>query len=122
MSNYSTAAYPTNKTTALHFLSADDFDVGSLCGCGAGRELDARYAGQSRRCSAARSEDELLAGRFIGETFQCQFRTLSEVMREHNVERIDLLKIDVEKSELDVLNGIGPSEWKKIDQLVIRSS
>ena len=45
---------------------------------------------------------------------------LSEAMRAHNVERIDLLKIDVEKSELDVLKGIDPSEWKKVDQLVIK--
>jgi amino acid adenylation domain-containing protein/FkbM family methyltransferase len=66
-----------------------------------------------------REQDELLVDHFVGETFQCQFRTLSEVMQEHNITRIDLLKIDVEKSELDVLAGIGASEWKKIDQLVL---
>lgn len=34
-------------------------------------------------------------------------------------ERIDLLKTDVKKSELDVLEGIVPEDWPKIKQLVI---
>jgi FkbM family methyltransferase len=49
----------------------------------------------------------------------CQLRTLSEVIREHNVQRIDLLKVDVEKSELDVLLGIEEQDWQKIKQVVV---
>jgi hypothetical protein len=41
--------------------------------------------------------DELLTERLSNETMTCQFRTLSEVMAQQGVERIDLLKIDVEK-------------------------
>jgi len=63
--------------------------------------------------------DELLADRFRSETFTCQLRTLSEVIRENAVERIDLLKIDVEKSELDVLKGIQEEDWQKIKQIVV---
>jgi FkbM family methyltransferase len=63
--------------------------------------------------------DELLEGRFNHETYRCQLKTLSEVMRENNLEAIDLLKIDVEKSELDVLMGIQHSDWKKIRQIVL---
>jgi non-ribosomal peptide synthase protein (TIGR01720 family)/FkbM family methyltransferase len=63
--------------------------------------------------------DELLAGRFDRETFTCQLRTISEVVREHGVERIDLLKIDVEKSELNVLRGIDEPDWAKIRQIVL---
>ena len=63
--------------------------------------------------------DELLAGRFRSETFVCQLRTLSEVMRENTVQHIDLLKIDVEKSELDVLDGIQEEDWQKIGQIVV---
>src|SRR5262249_32270912 len=37
----------------------------------------------------------------------------------NNVERIDLLKIDVEKSEMDVLSGIQDSDWQKIRQCVV---
>ncbi|WP_293151942.1 non-ribosomal peptide synthetase [Okeania sp. SIO2C9] len=49
----------------------------------------------------------------------CQLRTLSEVIREQGVEQIDLLKIDVEKSELEVLEGIEPEDWSKIQQIVV---
>src|SRR5205823_5305892 len=39
--------------------------------------------------------------------------------REAGIERIDLLKIDVEKSEHDVLRGIDDEHWPMIDQVVI---
>lgn len=63
--------------------------------------------------------DELLTARLESKQFNCQFRTLSEVIAEQRVERIDLLKIDVEKSELDVLSGINDNDWHKIRQLVV---
>jgi amino acid adenylation domain-containing protein/FkbM family methyltransferase len=63
--------------------------------------------------------DELMEGRFESQTFTCRLRTVSEVIRENNVERIDLLKLDVEKAELDVLMGIESDDWKKIDQVVM---
>jgi acyl carrier protein len=46
-------------------------------------------------------------------------KTLSEVIRENSVQRIDLLKIDVEKGELDVLAGINSRDWSRIRQIVI---
>jgi amino acid adenylation domain-containing protein/non-ribosomal peptide synthase protein (TIGR01720 family)/FkbM family methyltransferase len=63
--------------------------------------------------------DELLAERLQSETIACQVKTLSDVIRESNVERIDLLKINVEKSELDVLAGIEDADWQKIRQIVV---
>ncbi|MEC4812232.1 MAG: FkbM family methyltransferase [Scytonema sp. PMC 1069.18] len=63
--------------------------------------------------------DELLEERLKAQTLTCQLRTLSEVIKENNVECIDLLKIDVQKSELDVLQGIKNHDWKKIQQIVI---
>ena len=63
--------------------------------------------------------DELIEGRYDGEQVVCQLRTLSEVIRQHNVERIDLLKLDVEKSEWDVLAGIEPEDWQKIRQMAV---
>jgi len=68
---------------------------------------------------AAEYADELLAGRFNSETFDCELKRLSDVIREHDIERIDLLKIDVEKSELDVLKGVDEEDWKKIEQIVV---
>ena len=53
------------------------------------------------------------------ETLNCQMRTLSQFVEEHDIDRIDLLKIDVEKAELDVLRGIADRDWRKIRQLVV---
>jgi amino acid adenylation domain-containing protein/FkbM family methyltransferase len=63
--------------------------------------------------------DDLLNGRFRARTQLAQLRTLSSVIAEEKIERIDLLKINVEKSELDVLRGISAADWPKIRQLVI---
>jgi non-ribosomal peptide synthase protein (TIGR01720 family)/FkbM family methyltransferase len=79
----------------------------------------ARAFMRNQDASLVQYADELLAGRFARETFVCQLRTISEVIREHNIERIDLLKVDVEKSELNVLRGIEEHDWVKIRQLVI---
>ena len=67
----------------------------------------------------AQYADELLASQFLSETFTCQLCTLSEVIRENAIQHINLLKIDVEKSELDVLNGVHEEDWQKIEQIVV---
>ncbi len=64
-------------------------------------------------------EEELLAERFRRETLTCRLRTLSEVIREEGVIRIDLLKVDVEKSEMDVLAGLDEDDWPKLQQAVL---
>jgi len=48
-----------------------------------------------------------------------RLRTLSSVIAEEGIERIDLLKVNVEKSELDVLRGLDSEDWSKIRQAVI---
>lgn len=53
------------------------------------------------------------------EELTCQMKTISEIVREHQIEQIDLLKIDAEKGELDVLLGIEPQDWQKIKQVVV---
>lgn len=49
----------------------------------------------------------------------CQMQTLSRVVREHGIERIDLLKIDVEKAELEIFRGIEDQDWPRIQQVVV---
>ena len=48
-------------------------------------------------------------------------RSLSEVIEEERIDSIDLLKINVEKSELDVLRGIKEADWIKIKQIVLEA-
>ncbi|MGB0521891.1 MAG: MupA/Atu3671 family FMN-dependent luciferase-like monooxygenase [Flammeovirgaceae bacterium] len=58
---------------------------------------------------------------FEAKHYQCQTRTLSEVIQTSEVEQIDLLKIDVEGSELAVLQGIQAQDWARIKQVVIET-
>ena len=43
--------------------------------------------------------DDLLAGRFESKLEQCRLRALSDIIREEKVDRIDLLKVDVQRAE-----------------------
>jgi amino acid adenylation domain-containing protein/FkbM family methyltransferase len=63
--------------------------------------------------------EEYLSERLLASSYTVQCRTLSDVLAETGTERVDLLKIDVQKSELEVLDGIALPDWAKIRQLVI---
>lgn len=54
-----------------------------------------------------------------GKKVDCEVRTVSEIIHEYDIRCIDLLKVDVEKSELDVLMGIKDHDWQKIKQVVV---
>lgn len=56
---------------------------------------------------------------FQTQLVSCELRTISDIICECNIEQIDLLKVDVEKSELDVLLGINEQDWSKIKQVVV---
>ncbi|MGB1390594.1 MAG: non-ribosomal peptide synthetase, partial [Paracoccaceae bacterium] len=49
----------------------------------------------------------------------CRVMTLSSVIEEAGLDRIDLLKIDVEKAEMEVLEGIQAQHWPMIRQIVM---
>ena len=55
------------------------------------------------------------------ERHTCTVKTVPQVRRELGVERIDILKIDVEGAELDVLLGLGDDEdeWRRVKSAVI---
>lgn len=80
--------------------------------------LDRQGASESAR-PAQEEVDAAVAEMLASETHRCQLRPLSAVIAELGLERIDLLKIDVEKSELAVLAGIAGDDWAKIDQIVL---
>jgi FkbM family methyltransferase len=53
------------------------------------------------------------------EQFVCQMRSISDVLQESGIDKIALLKIDAEGSELEVLAGIARDDWPKIRQIVM---
>jgi hypothetical protein len=54
------------------------------------------------------------------EAVECRFRRLSDaVFADSSVNRVALLKIDVEGAELDVLRGVEPAHWARIDQVAM---
>jgi FkbM family methyltransferase len=71
-----------------------------------------------RTCLVNRGATREEAERAVPESYrqemlQCELRNTSEVIDEVGVEQIDLLKIDVEKAELDVMRGISDAGWPR---------
>lgn len=52
-------------------------------------------------------------------SYRVRVRPLSDVIDEHGIDRIDLLKIDVEGAEAKVLQGIEDRHWPLIRQAVV---
>ncbi len=74
--------------------------------------------GQAHAAELLQHVDELAAGRFEKQVVECRLRTLSGVIREHGIERIDLLKVDAEKSEMDIFVGIEEEHWARIRRII----
>jgi FkbM family methyltransferase len=52
-----------------------------------------------------------------GVSVTCRVRPLSDIIRDYDIGRIDLLKVDVEGAEMDVLAGIEDRHWPIIRQI-----
>jgi FkbM family methyltransferase len=63
--------------------------------------------------------DDMLSTILINEQIPCEVKTLSQIIDEQGIESIDMLKLDAEKSELNILAGIREEHWQKIKQIVI---
>ena len=63
--------------------------------------------------------EDWLEERLRSERFTVAVAPLSKLIRDERVERIDLLKVDVQKAEADVLAGIEQADWPKVRQIVV---
>ncbi|MBE0572730.1 MAG: FkbM family methyltransferase [Ignavibacteriaceae bacterium] len=63
--------------------------------------------------------EELTSGRLESKSYECRLLSISDIIKENNIKKIDLLKIDAEKSELGIIQGINDEDWDKIEQIVI---
>ena len=69
---------------------------------------------------ASHDVDDLVTGLHDAHMHPCRTTTLSQWLREHAIARVDLLKLNVEKSEEDVLQGLSDEDWSCIRQVVVQ--
>ncbi len=62
---------------------------------------------------------ELSSERLRRVVLDCPLVSVSEIIRANGIQIVDLLKIDAEKSELEVLRGIEERDWPRIRQIVM---
>ena len=63
--------------------------------------------------------EELMAHRLDAQTFDCPLVSVPDIIHENNLPRVDLLKVDAEKCELEILRGIDDATCRLIEQVVI---
>ena len=56
---------------------------------------------------------------YSGEQIPCEIRRLSSIIKENNIKRIDLMKLDAENYERQVLAGINEEDWDRIRQIAM---
>ena len=116
-----------SKTATLTFFPGFSLFSGFYADPLAEKELVKTYMANQQKAGAAEMADliadgvDLLDLRLSSRTFEAPLRALSEIIEEEGLESIDLLKINVEKSELDVLSGIEEADWAKIKQIVLET-
>lgn len=64
-------------------------------------------------------DDDNGVGTGAGVQCACAVGTLSELIAQLHLERIDLLKIDCEGDELRVLHGLCPADWRRVRQVAM---
>jgi amino acid adenylation domain-containing protein/non-ribosomal peptide synthase protein (TIGR01720 family)/FkbM family methyltransferase len=89
------------------------------------REVVARFVGNQAAAGGADPAsgtallDELIDARLETVAVECPLVRISDVVRQHRIDRIDLLKVDVEKSEWEVLSGVDAGDWPMIRQVIV---
>jgi len=63
--------------------------------------------------------EQLLSDRLSAETYNCELVSVNEIIENSNLNSVGLLKIDAEKSEEAILEGVSDANWKLIDQVII---
>ncbi|MEM9291609.1 MAG: amino acid adenylation domain-containing protein [Acidobacteriota bacterium] len=75
---------------------------------------------QRRGLELPQQEIEAMLDRsFVSEPRRCPLRPLGRVLEELELDRIDLLKVDVEGAELEVLAGLGQERWGTVRQVAL---
>ncbi|MFJ8614733.1 FkbM family methyltransferase [Streptomyces clavifer] len=112
--------YPHNSVMSGRYAdAAQDAEVLRgylLTGDDAGAESAGEDPGGDGR---SRSLDRLVGDRLAARPRRVPVTTLGNVIRDHGLTRVDLLKIDVEKAESEVLAGLDEETWERVEQVVV---
>ncbi|MEW2194827.1 FkbM family methyltransferase [Streptomyces microflavus] len=112
--------YPHNSVMSGRYAdAAQDTEVLRgylLTGDDAGAESGDEGSGAEGR---SRSLDRLVTDRLAARPRRVPVTTLGNVIRDHGLTRVDLLKIDVEKAESEVLAGLDEETWERVEQVVV---
>ena len=91
------------------------------------RDLDTLKSGA--RTQAAQKNKAIVEERFINAivgkklensvSFKCPITTISDVIDKHDIQTVNLLKIDVERAENAIIRGINDKHWGRIKQIVV---
>ncbi|MEU1169254.1 FkbM family methyltransferase [Streptomyces microflavus] len=112
--------YPHNSVMSGRYADAtQDAEVLRgylLTGDDAGAESGDEGPGAEGR---SRSLDRLVTDRLAARPRRVPVTTLGNVIRDHGLTRVDLLKIDVEKAESEVLAGLDEETWERVEQVVV---
>lgn len=105
----------SRRASIVYYPRAD-----AMSGLYADPELDRAMVRRAllNRGATEEEADTSLEGRHDAVELSCELRPLSRVFREESLPDVDLLKIDVERAELDVIEGIGEANWPRIKQVV----
>ncbi len=107
-----------DRTTETTFYYYPEFSV--ISGFHANQKRDAEIILSGINCNNKKEVATVINQRLATLLpYKCQVRTLSNIIKSEKITTIDLLKIDVEGSELAILKGISEDDWCKVKQIVM---
>ena len=71
--------------------------------------------------SRGNADESLIRDQLATAQIDCPVTTLSDFLAQHAIAEVALLKIDVQRGERDVLEGIADGDWPRIRQIVVET-
>lgn len=103
----------------LHFYPSNTVMSGIRTN-GSGAEATLRNFLSQQNPGIDAEELEMLVEECLApEVVRCRADRLTDLLRNHCIETVDLLKVDAEHSEVQVLQGIDDPTWSSIDRVVV---
>jgi FkbM family methyltransferase len=113
------AAADVTATIELQFYPSNTVMSGIKTGDGSAEMTLRSYLRQQNPGIDEEDINILIKECLVSQVEHCRSERLTDILNAYGVEKVDLLKIDAEHSELLILKGIDESTWLKIDRIAI---